>query len=46
MKLTTADDPSAERITDAVAVPSAAKTAAPITIVTTNEPMAEGNGVP
>jgi len=34
------------RINEAVAVPSAAKTAAPITIVTTNEPSAEGNGVP
>ena len=31
--MTTAEAPSAERITEAVAVPSAAKTAAPITIV-------------
>src|SRR5205823_7093157 len=46
MKLTTADEPSAERITDAVAVPSAAKTAAPITTAATNEPASDGNGVP
>jgi hypothetical protein len=46
MKLTTAEEPSAERITEAVAVPSAANTAAPMTMVATNEPMSEGNGVP
>ena len=46
MALTTAEEPSAERMTEAVAVPSAAKTAAPITIAATNETESEGNGVP
>ena len=42
----TAETPSAEWITDAVAVPSAANTAAPSTIDAMNEPTSEGNGVP
>jgi hypothetical protein len=46
MKLTTADEPSAERIMDAVAVPRAANAAAPIRRVATTEPTSEGNGVP
>ena len=41
-----ADDPSAERITEATAVPSAANTTEPITTVTSSEKTAWGNGVP
>ena len=46
MKLTTADDPSLERMSDAVATPSAANATAPTITARTSEPIALGNGVP
>ena len=45
MKLTTAEAPSCERIIDAVATPSAANTAAPITTAAASEATSLGNGV-
>ena len=41
-----AEEPSAEWISDAAATPSPANAAAPITIASTSEPSACGNGVP
>ena len=46
MKFTTADEPSAERMSEAVATPSAANAAAPRTTARISEPIALGNGVP
>ncbi len=46
MKFTTADEPSPERMSDAVATPIAAKAAAPNTTASASEPIACGNGVP
>ena len=43
--MTTADAPSCERITAAVATPSAANTAEPTTTVAAIEPTSLGNGV-
>src|SRR5262249_60806774 len=46
MKWTTADDPSAARMSAAVATPRAANDTAPITTAAASDPAAFGRGVP